>query len=73
MELELVIGTIRKGIKSTIYFQRFLHNFFMFYPKNPKRPNRQSANMAHFVAFCIGFQKNIPLQNPPGGEGGGGI
>ena len=23
--------------------------------------------MAHFVAFCIGFQKNIPLQNPPGG------
>ena len=27
--------------------------------------------MAHFVAFCIGFQKNIPLQNPPGGEGGG--
>ena len=26
--------------------------------------------MAHFVAFCIGFQKNIPLQNPPGGEGG---
>ena len=42
----------------------------MFYPKNPKRPNRQSANMAHFVAFCIGFQKNIPLQNPPGGEGG---
>ena len=27
--------------------------------------------MAHFVAFSIGFQKNIPLQNPPGGEGGG--
>ena len=27
--------------------------------------------MAHFVAFCIGFQKNIPLQNPPGGKGGG--
>ena len=26
--------------------------------------------MAHFVAFCIGFQKNIPLQNPLG-EGGG--
>ena len=26
--------------------------------------------MAHFVAFCIGFQKNIPLQNPPGGGGG---
>ena len=25
--------------------------------------------MAHFVAFCIGFQKNIPLQNPPGGRG----
>ena len=25
--------------------------------------------MAHFVAFCIGFQKNIPLQNPPGGGG----
>ena len=24
--------------------------------------------MAHFVAFCIGFQKNIPLQNPPGGR-----
>ena len=43
----------------------------MFYPKNPKRPNRQSANMAHFVAFCIGFQKNIPLQNPPGGGRGG--
>ena len=41
----------------------------MFYPKNPKRPNRQSANMAHFVAFCIGFQKNKPLQNSPG-EGG---
>ena len=41
----------------------------MFYPKNPKRPNRQSANMAHFVVFCIGFQKNIPLQNPLG-EGG---
>ena len=78
MELELVIGTIRKGIKSTIlmhilifdigfqekvknYFQRFLHNFFTFYPKNPKCPNRQSANMSHFVAFCIGFQKNIPL------------
>ena len=28
--------------------------------------------MAHFVAFCIGFQKNIPLQNPPGGGGEGG-
>ena len=42
----------------------------MFYPKNPKRPNRQSANMAHYVEFCIGFQKNIPLQNPPGGGGG---
>ena len=42
----------------------------MFYPKNPKRPNHQSANMAHFVAFCIGFQKNIPMQNPPGEEGG---
>ena len=41
----------------------------MFYPKNLKRPNRQSANMAHFVAFCIGFQKNIPLQNPPWGMG----
>ena len=27
--------------------------------------------MAHFVAFCIGFQKNIPLKNPPGGRGGG--
>ena len=39
----------------------------MFYPKNPKRPNRQSANMAHFVAFCLGFQKNTPVQNPPGG------
>ena len=25
--------------------------------------------MAHFVAFCIGFQKNIPFQNPPGGRG----
>ena len=46
-----------------------MHYFFTFYPKNPKRPNRQSANMAHFVAFCIGFQKNIPLQNPPGGRG----
>ena len=41
----------------------------MFNPKNPKRPNHQSANMAHFVTFCIGFQKNIPLQNPPGGGG----
>ena len=29
--------------------------------------------MAYFVAFCIGFQKNIPLQNPPGGGRGGGI
>ena len=29
--------------------------------------------MAHFVAFCIGFQKNIPLQNPPGGGGGEGV
>ena len=27
--------------------------------------------MAHFVAFCIGFQKIIPLQNPPWGRGGG--
>ena len=43
----------------------------MFYPKNPQRPNRQTANMAHFVAFCIGFQKSIPLKNPPGGRGGG--
>ena len=58
-------------VKKNSYFQRFLYNFFTFYLKNPKRPNRQSANMAHFVAFCIGFQKNIPLQNPPWGEGGG--
>ena len=25
--------------------------------------------MAHFVAFRIGLQKNIPLQNPRGGGG----
>ena len=60
----------QEKVKIISYFQRFLHNFFTFYPKNPKRPNCQSANMAHFVAFCIGFQKNIPLQNPPGGRGG---
>ena len=60
-----------KKLKIISYFQRILHNFFTFYPqKNPKRPNRQSANMAHFVAFCIGFQKNKPLQNPSGGGGG---
>ena len=60
-------------------FQEKVKNYFLFsaifalclhlLPQNPKRPNRQSANMAHFVAFCIGFQKNIPLQNPPGGGG----
>ena len=42
----------------------------MFYPKNPKRPNGQSANMAHFVAFFISFQKIIPSKIPPGGGGG---
>ena len=25
--------------------------------------------MAHFVAFCIGFQKNIPCKIPLGGGG----
>ena len=54
-------------LKFISYFQLFLHNFFTFYPKNPKRPKHQSDNMAHFVAFCTGFQKNIPLQNPPWG------
>ena len=45
----------------------------MFYPKNPKRPNGQSANMAHFVAFFISFQKIIPSKIPPGGGGGQGL
>ena len=45
----------------------------MFYPKNPKRPNGQSANMAHFVAFFISFQKIIPSKIPPGGGGGTGV
>ena len=63
------ISAFRRKLKIISYFQRFLHNFFTFYPKNPKRLNRQSANMAYFVAFCIGFQKNIPLQNPLGGRG----
>ena len=89
MELELVVGTIRKGIKSTIYmhilifiisFQEKVKNYFLFsvifcinshvLPKNPKRPNGQSANMAHFVAFFISFQKIIPSKIPPGGEQG---
>ena len=39
----------------------------MFYPKNPKRPNGQSANMAYFVAFFISFQKIIPSKW--GGQG----
>ena len=62
----------QEKVKNYFLFQRFLHYFFTFYPKNPKRPNRQSAYMAHFVVFCIGFQKNIPLQNPPGGGRGWG-
>ena len=92
MELELVIGTIRKGIQSTIEmhilifiisFQEKVKNYFLFsvifalfltfYPKNPKRPNGQSANMAHFVAFFISFQKIIPSKIPPGGGGGQGL
>ena len=63
------MSAFREKLKIISYVRRFLHNFFIFYPQNPKRPNRQSANMAHFVTFCIGFQKNIPLQNPPGGGG----
>ena len=59
-----------KKLKIISYFSDFCIISSRFTPKTPKRPNRQSANMAHFVAFCIGFQKNIPLQNPPGGGGG---
>ena len=84
IKLELVIGTIWKGIKSTIlmhilifdisfiriklriisYFRWFLAYFLTFYPPNPKRLNDQSANMAHFVAFFISFQKIIRLNHP---------
>ena len=75
MELDLVIGTIRTGIKSTIemhiliFIILFFALFLTFYPKNPKRPNGQSANMAYSVAFFISFQKIIPSKIPPRGGG----
>ena len=61
------ILAFRKKLKIISYFQWVLHNFFMFYPKNPERPNRQSANMAHFVAFLWAFRKIYPCKIPRGG------
>ena len=61
----------QEKVKNYFLFSAIFAYLFTFYPKNPKRPNRQSANKANFVAFCICFQKNIPLQNPPGGGRGG--
>ena len=43
-------------------FSDFMHNFSRFTKKNV-----QIANMAHFVAFYISFQKIVPPKIPLGG------
>ena len=42
----------------------------MLYPKNPKRPNGQSANMAQNVSNIMFFKKNQVCKIPPRGGGG---
>ena len=42
----------------------------MFYPKNPKRPNGQSANMIQNVSNTMYFKKNQVCKIPPRGWGG---
>ena len=41
----------------------------MFYPKNPKCPNGQSANMAQNVSNIMYFKKNQVCKMPPRGGG----
>ena len=36
----------QEKVKNYFLFSVIFAYFLMFYPKNPKRPNRQSANMA---------------------------
>ena len=41
----------------------------MFYPKNSKRPNGQSANMAQNVSYIMFLKKNQVCKIPPRGGG----
>ena len=67
MHILILIISFQEKVKNYFLFSViFFYKFSRFTPKNPKRPNGQSANMAHFVAFFISFQKIIPSKIPPG-------
>ena len=43
-------------VKNFYIFSVIFPKFLTFYPKTPKRPNSQSANIANFEAFFLRFQ-----------------
>ena len=57
----------QEKVKNYFLFSVIFAYFLMFYPKNPKRPNRQSANMALNVSYIMLFQMRYVCKNPPGG------
>ena len=57
----------QEKVKNYFLFSAIFAYFLTFYPKNPKHPNRQSANMAQNVSDIMFFQMRYVCKNPPGG------
>ena len=61
--------SFQEKVKNYFLFSVIFALFLTFYPKNPKRPNGQSANMAQNVSNIMFFKINQVCKIPPRGGG----